>query len=164
MAGVNRIVRTVNQSSVFPDATAETLSTSTYNQGDLLVYDTGTFAVKVAAAEADGATFCGIAIESIVLGKLVSPYTTDVSASQGLSHVAGPVFGVVASLVLKTGDSLNPGDLVYLDPATAAYGVAATGTKAIGVYQGKAIAGAAAGTHVEILLGSRFPQDVLKLA
>lgn len=164
MAGVNRIVRTVNQSSVFPDATKEILATSTFNQGDLLVWSPAGPELKVAAAETDGDTFCGIAIQSIVNGKLVSPYTTDVSASQGLSHIAGPVFGVVAKLQLKTGDSLNPGDLVYLDPATSAYAVQAAGTKAIGVYQGAAIAGAAAGTMIEVLLGCRYPQDVLKLA
>lgn len=164
MAGVNRIVRTVNQSSVFPDATHEVIATSTFNQGDLLIYASGTMQVRLPTAESEGAWFVGIAVESIKDGKLLSPYITDVSASAGLSHIAGPVFGVVAKLVLKTGDSLNPGDVVYLDPASGAYHVQASGTKAVGIYQGGVISGAAAGTQIEVLLGCRFPDDTLKLA
>jgi hypothetical protein len=162
MAGVNKIVRDLGKKSVFPDATAEISSAVSFNQGDLLVFNDTTNLLKVPAAEAEGLTFLGIAEVTIVSGKLASPYVTDVDAAQAISSIPGPVYNVVADLVAKTGDAFNPGDLVYLDPATGTRGVSSTGTKAIGVYQGKAIGSASAGQEIEVLLGTRFPADALK--
>lgn len=162
MAAKNRIVRSEAPKSLFPSAKALITSTTSFNQGDLLVLDTTNHKIIVAAAETDGATILGIASVTVVNGKIQSPYNTDVVASQAIADIPGPVYGVVAKLVLKTGEALVAGGLVYLDPATAAYGVAASGTKAIGIYQGAAISSATAGQEIEVLVGARYAGDVLK--
>jgi hypothetical protein len=162
MAGKNRIVRSVSEKSIFPSAKEVVDATVSFAQGDLLVFDDTANLLKKPAAEAEGSTFLGIAIETVVDGKLASPYVTDVDAAQAVSELPGPSYGVIAKLVLKTGDALNPGDSVYLYPAGGTYHVQAAGTKAIGVYAGPAIASAAAGQEIEVLLGCRHPGDVLK--
>lgn len=162
MAGVNKIVRDLGAKSVFPDATAVISSSVSFNQGDLLVFNDTSNILAVPALETEGVTFLGIAPVTIVSGKLASPYVTAVDASQAISSVPGPSYNVVALLVAKTGVAFNPGDLVYLDPATGTRGVTSTGTKAIGVYQGAAISSATAGQEIEVLLGTRFPADALK--
>ena len=68
----------------------------------------------------------GIAPATIEDGKLPVPYVTDVDASRAISAIPGPVAGVVAKLVLKTGDALAFGAPVYLDGASGAYHVTAT--------------------------------------
>lgn len=162
MAGVNKIIRSVNPVSVFPSARSQTDATVTYLQGDLLCLLSGL--IQKPSAEADGATFLGIASESITLGKLASPYSgTAVDSAQAITDIPGPVAGVVARVLLKSGDSLVAGGLVYLDPVTGSRNVQAAGTKAIGVYQGAAVT-AGASTEVEVLLGHRFPGDTLVVA
>jgi hypothetical protein len=163
MAAKNRIVRSVSEKSIFPSATHVVSAAVSYAQGDLLVFDDTANLLKLPAAEGEGSTFVGIATETVSLGKLKSPYTTDVDASVGISEIPGPSYGVVAKLVLKTGDALNPGDLVYLDPVSGTHHVQAAGTKAIGVYAGGIIASAVAGQEIEVLLGCRHPGDALKL-
>jgi hypothetical protein len=155
----NRITRSVAPKSLFEDATALTDATISYNQGDLLCLDGATFLIRKLALETEAASILGIATETVVNGALKSPYTgTSVDASAALGHVPGPTYGVIAKMILKTGDSINPGGLVYWFGDQT---VSATGTKAIGVYQGKAIASAVAGTEVEVLLGARSPNDQL---
>lgn len=158
----NRIVRSVAPKSLFPDAGKLVTSSTSWNQGDLLKYDPADQKLKVVAAEADNTTFCGIAPVKVVNGKLASPYQgTAVDAAQALGmDIPGPVAGVVAGMVGKTGDAFNPGDLVYGDPADPAT-VSSAGTKAIGIYVGPAIAGNPAGGIVECLLGHRYPADSL---
>lgn len=163
MAGSNRIVRTVEKKTIFPSALKLVDSTSDWNQGDLLVFNDTTNKIVKPSAEAEGSTFLGIAEQTVTDGKIAVPYTTDVDASRAVSEIPGPAFGVVAKLVLKTADAINPGDLVYLDPASGAYHVSSAGTKAIGVYGGAAIASAAAGQEIEVLLGCRHPGDTLRL-
>lgn len=163
MSGVNKIVRDLGKKSIFPDATAVISTSVSFNQGDLLVFNDTTNVLKVPTLEADGLTFLGIAEVTIVSGILASPYSgTAVDAAQAISSIPGPAYNVVAKLVSKTGDAWAPGDLVYLDPATGTRGVTVSGTKAIGVYQGKTIASATAGQEIEVLLGTRFPADALK--
>lgn len=162
MAGVNNITRSVAPKSVFESALNVISSSVSFNQGDLLVFDDTNNVLKKPALETEGNTFLGVAPVTVVSGKIASPYNTDVVASQAVQDVAGPKFGVVAKLTLKTGITIAPGDLIYLDPATGTDGVTNTGTKAIGVYQGAAITTSAAGTKVEVLLGARFPEDTLK--
>jgi hypothetical protein len=146
----NRITRSVSPKSVFEDATAMVDATVSYNQGDLLRFDDTNNLIAKFSAETDGSTFLGIASETVVNGALKSPYQgTAVDAAAALGHVPGPVAGVQAKLILKTGDSINPGDLVYWFGDQT---VTVTGTVRIGRYQGKAIASAAAGTEVEVLL------------
>lgn len=162
MAGVNRIVRSINPKSVIEDARSSIDSTVSFNQGDLLVFDDTANLLKVPTAEADGSTFLGIASESVVSGRLARPYSTDVDASASTkSAIPGPVCGVIAKLVLKTGAALNNGDNVYLDPASGTYHVQEAGTKAIGKYFGPNISSAAAGQYIEVTLGHRHPGDVL---
>lgn len=153
MAGVNKIVRSINPKSAFEDAKNVIDSTISFNQGDLLFLDTTNHLLKVAAAETDSANFMGVARVTIVNGKLASPYNTDVVASQAIGSIPGPQVGVIFKAVLKTGDSLSPGQLVGLYPTAGTRGVSSTvTTNAIGVYQGPAIATAAAGTEVEIYI------------
>jgi hypothetical protein len=64
----------------------------------------------------------------------------------------------------KVGDTFNPGDLVYLDPADDVQTVSSAGTKAIGVYVGPLLSAAPAGSQVEVHLGHRYPGDTLMLA
>lgn len=165
MGGVNRITRLGGQKkSLFPSAINVIDSTVSFEQGDLLVFDDTANLLKVPAAEAEGETFLGIAECTVIDGKLATPYQgTAVDDANAISDIPGPAYGVVAKLISKTGDAWNPGDLAYLDPATGTAGVtSAGGTKAIGVYEGPAIATAVAGQTVEIKLGCRHPEDVLQ--
>lgn len=157
----NTITRSVAPKSIFEDASAVTSTTEDYNQGDLMVFDTSAKTVIKATNEASGANFLGVAIETVVDGKLKKPYVTDVDASSAITALPGPVYCVVAKCILKTGSTLTAGQLVYLDPVTSTRGVQPTGTKAIGVYQGAALSGSAAGLEVEVLLGARYPSDTL---
>ncbi len=156
MAGVNNIVKYNAPKAVFEDAKNGLSSAVSWNQGDLLYFDDTNNLIKKPTAETDGATFLGVARCTIVSGKVASPYNTDVVASQPIAEVPGPLFGVTANLVIKTGDSIAFGDFVYLDPATGSTGVTVTGTKKIGIYQGPAITGAAAGTLIPVLLGTQI--------
>jgi hypothetical protein len=158
----NNIVKAAAQKSLFDDARNVIGSSLSFTQGDLLVMDTSTHLLRAPTIETEGSIFVGVARVSIVNGKLPSPYNTDVVGSQSIQDIPGPVYGVVCKLQLKTGDSLNPGDAVYLDPGTGTQGVTATGTKQVGIYQGPAISSAPAGSLVEVLVGARFGGDTLK--
>jgi hypothetical protein len=154
MAGVNKIVRSVAPKSLFESAQALVDSTISWNQGDLIYLDTTNHLLKVVTAETQSANFMGVARVTIVSGKIASPYNTDVVASQSIADVPGPQVGVVAKLVLKTGDSLAPGQQVGLYPAAGTRGVSSTiTTNAVGVYQGPTIASATAGQEIEVYLG-----------
>jgi len=157
----NRITRSISQKSLFEDSSAVTPSTLSYNQGDLLAFDTSAHVLKLMAAEGDAVTFVGIARETVLLGNLKRPFVTPVDGSFGADVIAGPVYGVIAKLQLKSGDTLNPGDDVYADPVTGNANVQAAGTKPIGTYEGPAVT-AGASTYVEVLLGARYPNDTLK--
>jgi hypothetical protein len=108
-----------------------------------------------------GVNFCGIASQSLVNGIPVSPIQgTDVDAAEGVPALDGPIYGVTASLVLKTSDAVDPGDVVYIDGASGTRHVTATqasGAKPIGIYQGPSISSAAAGQEIEVLLGATYP-------
>lgn len=161
---MNNIRVTDNLRSLFP-ISAESLvdATVSYDQGDLLILDTTGHLLALPAAEGDLATFVGVAVETVVDGKLKRPFVTDVDASQAPSALAGPALGVVVKLVLKTGDALFPGDLVYGDPVSGTQNVQAAGTKAIGIYQGDAISSAFAGQKIDVLIGARYPGDSLNI-
>ncbi len=159
----NTIVRNISPKSLFEDAKPVTSATEDYLQGDLLVFDGTNNIIKKPAAEAEGNTFLGIAQVAITDGRINSPYQgTDVDGSQPIVTIPGPVYGVVARCVLKTGITIAPGDEIFLDPATGSRGVTNTGTKAIGLYQGAAITSSVAGQEIEVLIGARYSNDVLK--
>lgn len=149
---------------IFEDLQGKVASTTSFNTGDLLCWDATNHIVYLATAEGNGSTFLGMSDVSVTSGHLLSPYQgTDVDASQPSYEILGPKYSCQVLCVLKTGDSLNIGDSVYLDVATGTRGVTASGTKAIGIYAGRAaVSSAAAGTEIIVLLGARFPNDSLK--
>lgn len=162
MSNYSRIVKEVNKGSLFDSAKNLVNATISWNQGDMLYFDNADDLLKPVASNANCTGFVGIADYAIVSGKPVSPYQgTAVDAAQAISEIPGPVYGVVARVTLTTGESINPGDLVY---ATGPQIVSVSGTKAVGVYQGPAVATAPAGTQVEVLLGHRYPADTLVIS
>lgn len=163
MSGINKITRTVAPGSIFESMKALLAATVSFNQGDLLIYDTSAFTVRKPTTEAEFITFLGIARQTVVNGVIAAPYTTAVDATAAIADVPGPQYGVVAKLQLKTGDTLNPGALVYGYPTQGPRVCQASGTKAIGVYQGPAVTGGAStsATEVEVFLGHRYPADTL---
>lgn len=154
MTAVNRITRTINPGTVFADIKGM-VGTQTFDQGDLLFLDTTNHLIKRLAAETDAATFMGISQCSIVSGKVADPIQgTAVDAAQGVPSLPGPIHGVVAKLVAKTGDAFAMGADVYANPATGNFHVQAAGTVVIGKYVGQvAVSSASAGQLIEVHLG-----------
>lgn len=147
----NRIVQSIAPKSLFPEASVVVDSTVSYNQGDLLFLDSGLLAPVT--ADADGATILGIAPQTVVLGKPKSAYSgTAVDAAQAIEALSGPVYGVVAKLKLKSGDSFVPGGAVYAC-AVDAQTVSSVGTNQIGVFQDAAVT-AGALSEGKVLLGA----------
>lgn len=146
----NRIVRSVSPGSIFENAKPVVSSAISWNQGDLLYFDGATNLLKPLASDATAATICGIARQTIVSGKPVSPYQgTAVDAAQAIEALAGPQHGVVAKMLLKAGDSFAPGDLVFY--GGDAQTVSTVGTNLVGIFQSAAIT-AASGDEGEVLL------------
>jgi hypothetical protein len=158
----NTVVYSVGMKQIFPNILNLVDATVSFAQGDLLVYDATNKLVRKAATEGESATLVGIAAFDAASGKPLSAYQTAVDASVSAPQMNGPMYGIVASMTLETGSTLSPGALVYGKPSLGAQYVATSGTKAIGVYQGKAIAGSAAGQVVEVLIGARYPGDALQ--
>jgi hypothetical protein len=162
MASQNRIIRSIAPKAIFEEAHSVISSASTWDQGDLLYFDTSAKVIKRLASEGNAATFLGIARTKIVSGVPASPYQGLASQpNEATGAVPGPQFGLIAALVLKSGDALSPGALVYADPATGNFNVQASGTKDIGVYQGASVTGDGV-TSVEVFLGARYPDDTLR--
>lgn len=158
----NRITRLGDEAkSAFESAISVISAAVTFNQGDLLVFDTSAKLLKVPTSETDGSTFLGIAPVTVVSGKIKSPYVTDVDGSTAITDVPGPQYGVIGNMKLRQGDSFTPGCQVYLDPTYDVQTVAVTGTKPIGLYQGATVT-AGSGTLGEVLIGCRYPNDTLK--
>lgn len=162
---INNIVRGgAEGKSVFASALPVLSTSVNYNQGDLLAFDTSNKILK-AAATGDGANCLGVAINTIVDGLPKSPYQgTAVDASEGLSDMGGPLYGVVASLILDTGSTLDPGDAVYYSTVDAQH-VSATqpgSDPSIGIYVGPSVSSSAAGTKGDILVGARYGSTDIK--
>lgn len=162
MAGLNTLARRVATKTIFVDAKPVLDSSVSFNQGDLLVLDATANLIKKPALETEAATFLGVAVVTIVAGKPAGVYQSDVDASAAIQSVPGPEYGDVHRVILKGGDAIEPGDSVYLDPATGSRAVSVSGTLPIGIYQGKALTAAAAGTEIEVLIGSRIGGAVLQ--
>lgn len=160
----NRIVRTIALNAVFEDATPVSNANTNFNQGDLLCFDVATLLIRPVASESvDSANFLGIAEVTVQNGSPVGPYQGLATTSRQIpGHFPGPVYGVNASLTLKSGDALNPGALVYLDPTDGPQFVSASGTNAIGVNAGAGITGNGV-LNVVVRLGARYPGNTLKL-
>lgn len=160
----NRIVRSDNMFAILEDI-SNFLSSQSFNEGDLIVFDDATNTVVVttgAAAEAD--FLLGVSPVTVVSGKLKSPYTgTAVDASEKAGGVPGPRAGVTAKMKLKSGATFNPGDAVYLDAAGEAQTVqAAANGSSIGIYIGKTVT-AGATSEGDVKLGARFRIGALQL-
>lgn len=154
MAAKNRITISVRPATVFPDAQKVISSAISWEQGDLIYFDDTNNLLKKLDSDANAATVCGIAIQSISSGKPISPYQgTAVDAAQAIESLAGPQFGVVAKMLLKSGDTFNPGDLVYY--GGNAQTVSSTGTNSVGIYQGATVT-ATSGSEGEVLLVNRL--------
>lgn len=163
----NNIVRLVAPKSLFESAYGVLAKESecTWNQGDYLAFNTSTKLINVAGT-ADIDNLLGIARQSMSSGIVPNPYQgTAVDASTAVSDVAGPVYGVTASMVLQTGDAFDLGDKVYLtaDPQTVTSTDPGSG-KACGIFNGPvAVASASAGQKGDILIGARYLQAGLSV-
>jgi hypothetical protein len=161
----NNIIRSIAPKSLFESAFPVLSTSVTYNQGDLLAFDTSSKILKPISATGDAANCLGVARQTVVSGVVKSPYQgTPVDASQAIEDVAGPVYGVVASLTLKTGDAFNPGDKVYLVTTDAQTVTSTTnsGGANVGIFQGPAVASAAAGQTGAVLIGARYGTTDIK--
>lgn len=168
MAGKNTVVKEVRIGQLFPDMTNLMGALATMKQGELVIFDSTSKVLRAATAESELSTLVGIAAVDVTAGVVASPYTTDVDAAQGTPALPGPLFGMTARFILTTGVNLAKGEVMYGQPASGARYVmpigsgAASGTKAIGIYQGGTVTSSAAGLEVEVLLGCRYPDDTLK--
>lgn len=162
MVTSNTLRRRIATKTLFVDLHAAGLidSTCSFNQGDILGLIAGL--VKPLPTEADAEFLLGIAPVKVVSGKLPPAYLSDVDASVGTPAIPGPEYGSVYALTLTAGEVLAPGAEVFADPATGPQNVQAAGTKAIGIYQGKAITAPVGGAIVEVLVGARALDDTLK--
>lgn len=152
----NNIVRSVAPNAVFESALNVISAASDINQGDLCFFDDTANVIKAVTAETDSATFLGVSRVTLVDGKPVSPYPgTSNAAAISFQDVPGPQYGVEAELILKTGDTFNPGDLVYCTAVDAQTVSSAGATAAIGVYLGKTVTATAGQTGI-IRIGNRF--------
>lgn len=158
--GQNGTFRRVNRNSLIEDISAAVGASTTFNAGDFLCFNLTTKTFKTLGAESDSVTFAGLAVQSVVNGKPVSAYTTDVDASQGYPSIKGPEFGDEVYALLKAGDAVTPGSPLYYNTGATPVknGVTVTaGTKIIGYYFGPALTGApTTGTVIPIKLGARF--------
>lgn len=166
--GKNTEVREVKTRSVFPDMKALISSTSTWNQGDLLEYNTSTHVVQLVTAASTGAKFLGVAATPVVKGNMPPVYTTLVDGSQAVIDMAGPLYGSVYLVQLKSGDAITPGTGVYIDQAATLIGAAGnrgvtvtqpTSGVIIGWYQGPSLT-AGASTEIAVLLGQNYAPGV----
>lgn len=149
-----------NLKSIFPAALPFISTSSSWVQGDNLCWDTSSHLLRAVTSDADGATFAGVAQQSITNGIPVGPYPSGVGTvgSQKLQQIAGPAYGCVANRKVIAGDSLTPGCRVYLpvtsDTQTVTITDATSGGDEVGIYQGPAVT-AVAGTLYPILVGYR---------
>jgi hypothetical protein len=157
-AAKNRVYRSNARKSFFEDAQSVVSTAVSWNQGDLLYFDDATNLIKVVAATGNAATFLGIADNTVSAGKLVGPYAglTAVTAAEAISALVGPSFGVEALMKLKSGDTFNPGDKVYLADGADSQTVTSTDpgdANFIGQYQGAAVTAGSTSEGVCLLFG-----------
>lgn len=159
MAAKNRVVFEIAKNAALDDIQNFLDATISFEQGDLLYFDdTANLVKKTTGANTDGATALGISRVTVVSGKLASPYQgTAVDASEKSGRIPGPVFGVVAKMVLTTGDAMAPGDPVYVSAVGPQQVQKTANGTAIGYYIGPTKT-AAAGDEGECRLVNNFRQ------
>jgi hypothetical protein len=157
----NNIVREVSPKSLFESALPVLSTLSTFNQGDLIAYDSTNNIINAVTGSGSGANVLGVAPVTIVNGKTLSPYQgTSVDASAAIEDVKGPVYGVVAFLKLTVGDNWVPGQKAYIGADAQTVTSAVTGSP-VGIFQAKAITSAASGQVADILIGCQYQQPGL---
>ena len=163
---INNVIRGGAQGrSVFPSALPVLSSSVSYNQGDLLCFDTSNH-VLITAVTGNSANLLGVAINTVVNGVPKSPYQgTAVDASEGASDMGGPLFNVVATFFLDTGAGAYPGQLMYISnvgPQNVT-SVSAGGMLPMGIYSGSqgTIVSAASGSRIDVLVGETYTQAAL---
>lgn len=156
----NNLKLELSRKSMFDHAGAVLSSAVNINQGDLVHFD-GALNILAPLVAGQEATLLGVSPVTIVAGKMQSPYSTSNDAAIAVSELPGPRYGSVHDLKLTVGDALNPGDLVY-PGADAQTVTVVVGVQPIGVYQGVAVAAAVSGQTGAVLVGARFPDNVLK--
>lgn len=162
-SNADRIVRGDNGQTLFDEGKWACDASSTWNQGDLIMFNTTAHALRRVAATGDALTCVGIADNVVTGGVLAGPYDglTAVNAAQVSPGFVGPKFGCVASMKLKTSDALNIGNKVYLVDGGDSQTVTVTDPgdgNYIGIFVGPAaVASAAAGQQGQIKIGARFP-------
>lgn len=158
--GKNRIFRSENPRSLFESAKNVVTSASSWQQGDLLAYDTSSHIVRVVSSTADSANFLGIADNVVSSGKLVGPYSglTKTDASEALGDLHGPVYGVEGMMKLKSGDVFTSGLKVYLANGADTQTVSSVDpgdANHIGIYVGPTVT-AGSGSEGPCLIGARY--------
>lgn len=138
------------------------IGTPTFNQGDLMCYDSTVPGIRAVTATTDAAAFLGVSPVSVVAGKLAGPYDglTQTNAAQAAQEFRGPIHDADFSMQLKIGDAFTFGCKVYLVDGGDTQTVTITDTLAagnyIGYYVGDAITPAAATTGTVHII-SRYP-------
>jgi hypothetical protein len=165
---LNRVVRSEEAGSLFPDATPVITTAISFNQGDLLCLEPISGTLIPLNSALNSQSFVGIATVTVVTGNLKSPYSTAVDAAQGQSKMPGPIFACVASMKLKTGDSFVAGNVVYHDITSDAQTVTAVqpvsgsvSGSAIGLFQGPNMTSVASGQQGLVKLGHTYPNNTL---
>ena len=153
MSIANFILKSVSPKSLFDDMSS-IVGTASFNQGDF-VYINGSGVVHAQTSGDTGASFLGMATQTVVSGVIASAYTTENTIVD--NKISGPAYGVIANCTLKTGVSFTKGCLVYPDTTTTR-GVtsASAGLTAIGIYQGATVASATALQQAPVLLGQTY--------
>jgi hypothetical protein len=160
------IVRGGPGESLFEDGRAAVVvgsTAATWNQGDLMCFDTGALTLRPVSATGDGVTFVGVADNAVTNGQLNSPYQglTPVDASQKGPGFVGPKYGVTARLLLHVGDSFTIGAKVYLSNGDNTQTVTVTDPgdhNYVGIFVGLVpVTSAVAGQTGDILIGARYP-------
>ena len=149
----NRIVRQVRPGSAFESAYNLIDSTISWNQGDLLYLDTTNHLIKAVASDTNGATILGIARNTISSGVAVGGYQ-GLGTTQALADIAGPQYGVIANMKLKSGDVFVAGQTVYACSVDAQT-VSASGTNGIGIFQDAGLTASSSSTG-NVLLGAKI--------
>lgn len=163
---MNTIKRADGKKQLFYGISKYLSSSTSFKQGDILVWDQTNKKIKAISAATESEFLLGVAQVTVENGKIKSPYPeTSVDASTVSPEIAAPIYGVQVELKLKSGETLQPGQVVYADPTVDAQTVKAsggTGEYAIGIYDGKQITSSSNETKVLVTIGCRYPDNSLK--
>ena len=152
----NNLVRQVQPASLFESAkpVLSTNSLCTWNQGDLIAFDSNRGFLRPVTGSGDAGIIVGVALQTIVNGVKPSPYQgTAVDASEAIDDVGGPMFGSVFQMVLQAGGTFTPGAYVY--PTTDPQTVSPTGSWPCGIYQGLQVTQGST-AYGDCLIGSTY--------